>query len=203
MASARWPILAAGGVDLLITDCHMPGLDGLAMTRRIRAAEPPGHRLPIIALSASALPEQVQRCLDAGVDDFLAKPVQLAQLANKLAQHLHSPPGLSHAPEPASRTAPRTATRAGEDNDDLIPDLLATCREDLARLDNLPASELAARRELLHRMEGALALVAPLQDGDVFTADAHDLGQREREIRERVTTLEASLAQVDDDADAR
>ena len=196
-------ILAAGGVDLLITDCHMPGLDGLAMTRRIRAAEPPGHRLPIIALSASALPEQVQRCLDAGVDDFLAKPVQLAQLANKLAQHLHSPPGLSHAPEPASRTAPRTATRAGEDNDDLIPDLLATCREDLARLDNLPASELAARRELLHRMEGALALVAPLQDGDVFTADAHDLGQREREIRERVTTLEASLAQVDDDADAR
>jgi len=185
-------VLAAGGIDLLITDCHMPGLDGLALTRRIRAAEPSGRHLPVIALSASALPEQARRCLEAGADDFLAKPVRLDQLAGKLAHHLRPSPASQSVLEP--QPAPRDVLPDGDDGD-LIPDLVAACREDLARLDRLPASALVARRELLHRMEGALALVAPVPEGDVFAADARAIGQREQEIRERVAFLEASLLQ--------
>jgi CheY-like chemotaxis protein len=193
-------VLAAGGIDLLITDCHMPGLDGLALTRRIRAAEPSGRHLPVIALSASALPEQARRCLEAGADDFLAKPVRLDQLAGKLAHHLRPSPASQSVLEP--QPAPQAVFPEGDDGD-LIPELVAACREDLARLDRLPASALVARRELLHRMEGALALVAPVPEGDVFAADVRAIGQREQEIRERVAFLEASLLQDDHHASAR
>jgi len=73
--------------DLILMDCHMPRLDGWATTRRIRAwaADPDAtkqhlSRLPIIALTAAALPDDYQQCRDAGMNDFLAKPVRLAEL---------------------------------------------------------------------------------------------------------------------------
>ncbi|WP_430391627.1 ATP-binding protein [Dyella sp. 20L07] len=81
--------LAGGRYDLLITDCHMPMMDGYELTRRIRANEgDDGARLPIIALSASVRREYTQRCRDAGMDDFLSKPMQLRDLEAKLAEHL-------------------------------------------------------------------------------------------------------------------
>ena len=93
--------------DLLITDCHMPVLDGYALTQRIRIAELLGGKhLPIIALSASALPEQVQRCQDAGMDDFLAKPVQLGELQGKLAVYLHPASTQQAAPVPSHAGTP-------------------------------------------------------------------------------------------------
>ena len=73
-------------------DCHMPHLDGWQATRRIRAwagdADARLRRaaaLPIIALTAAALPEERQRCLEAGMTGFLAKPVKLAELHQALA----------------------------------------------------------------------------------------------------------------------
>ena len=81
-----WDALMASHYDLLITDCHMPVLDGYALTHRIRQSEAGTERhMPIIALSASALPEQVEKCRNAGMDDFLAKPVQLEELRQKIA----------------------------------------------------------------------------------------------------------------------
>jgi two-component system sensor histidine kinase/response regulator len=63
---------------LLLTDCHMPVMDGYAMTRAIRAAEKgTGARLPIMAMTADAFAGTAQRCLDAGMDDCLIKPVSL------------------------------------------------------------------------------------------------------------------------------
>jgi len=78
--------------DLVLMDCHMPNVDGWEATRRLRAwakdAADPRRRqaagLPIIALTAAALPEERQRCLDAGMSDFLAKPVKLADLQRLL-----------------------------------------------------------------------------------------------------------------------
>jgi signal transduction histidine kinase/CheY-like chemotaxis protein len=79
--------------DLILMDCHMPNLDGWEATRRIRAwsAEPDGPRrraaaVPIIALTAAALPEERQRCADAGMDDFLSKPVKLSELQTVLTR---------------------------------------------------------------------------------------------------------------------
>nr|WP_295382833.1 transporter substrate-binding domain-containing protein [Pseudoxanthomonas sp.] len=187
-------VIASGGVDLLLTDCHMPGLDGFALARRIREEEGPGRHLPIIALSASALPEQVRRCLDAGMDDFLAKPVQLEQLAGKLEQHLRKRAGLPALPtaQAAGTASEIRPTLAADAMGAWVNDLVAACREDLARLDALPSSDIAARRALLHRMEGALALVMPIPEGDPFSADIRDLGAREHWVRKQVQALRAS-----------
>ena len=75
-----------GRWDLLLMDCQMPRLDGYEATRAIRSAEQPGERIPIIAVTASAMVGDKERCLEAGMDDFLAKPIRIDSLESKLAQ---------------------------------------------------------------------------------------------------------------------
>jgi len=76
-------LLAAQHFDLIFMDCHMPDLDGQETTQRLREREQAQH-LPhhiVIAMTASALPEEEARCYAAGMDDFLAKPCRLQALA--------------------------------------------------------------------------------------------------------------------------
>jgi CheY-like chemotaxis protein len=77
-----------GRYALLLTDCHMPRMDGFELTSRIRAEEPAGTRLTIIAVTANALQGQALRCLAAGMDDFLSKPLRLHELGPMLAKWL-------------------------------------------------------------------------------------------------------------------
>ncbi|MFG6467204.1 ATP-binding protein [Roseateles sp. BYS87W] len=90
--------LLARRFDLVFMDMMMPVLDGLEATRRFRAMEQ-GPRTPIIAMTANALPADRQRCLDAGMDDYLAKPLVVAEFERVLARH-------------APRSAPAPAGRA-------------------------------------------------------------------------------------------
>ncbi len=69
--------------DVVLMDCQMPDIDGYAAARAIRALGPIGA-LPIFAMTANAFPEDRQRCLDAGMDDYVAKPVSSEQLLNLL-----------------------------------------------------------------------------------------------------------------------
>jgi len=102
--------------DLILMDLHMPELDGLSATRRIRALEAAsaGRRIPVIALSANAFAEDRARCLEAGMDDHLAKPFEKRDLNAILAKWCgleRSNPrhGTLTAPEMATRTAQPTA----------------------------------------------------------------------------------------------
>jgi signal transduction histidine kinase len=79
---------ARGGFDIILMDIHMPQMDGLAATRAIRALDGEAGEVPIIAMSADALPQQVERCYAAGMVDHVAKPVQREVLYAKVSRWL-------------------------------------------------------------------------------------------------------------------
>ncbi|WP_198670258.1 transporter substrate-binding domain-containing protein [Dyella sp. C9] len=180
--------LAGSHYDLLITDCHMPVLDGYALARRIRELEEGGDRhLPIVALSASALPEEVLRCHQAGMDEFLAKPVRLATLEAMLSQCL----------ERAGQAVGAEVGTPGEDDHPglhvlqdafgsrsealrILGGLSTSCRQDLLLFDRAVSSgDQQAQRDVLHRLRGALRLV-----GIELADEAEPVAQREAIVRQ-------------------
>ncbi|MEK1938971.1 MAG: response regulator [Pseudomonas sp.] len=93
----------AGYFDLVLMDMQMPVLDGLSATRRLRA-EPQFAHLPVIAMTANALPADRERCLEAGMDDHLGKPLYPDQLWRTLAQWLRVDNGASAQDSTVSAT---------------------------------------------------------------------------------------------------
>jgi CheY-like chemotaxis protein len=73
--------------DLAFIDLHMPSLDGIGFTRRLRAAESPSEHLNIIALTANAAEDIKEKCLAAGMDHFLTKPVDPSALADAVFRY--------------------------------------------------------------------------------------------------------------------
>jgi len=82
-------------VDLILMDCQMPKMDGFAATEAIRLQEQGPHRsvsVPIIALTANAMDGDRQRCLAAGMDDYLSKPIKADILQDMLLRHSAAAP---------------------------------------------------------------------------------------------------------------
>jgi PAS domain S-box-containing protein len=83
-AVARW---CEGGIDLILMDVQMPKLDGFDATRRIRYREvTAGGHIPVIAMTAHAMSGDRERCLEAGMDDYVSKPVTRAALEQVVAR---------------------------------------------------------------------------------------------------------------------
>lgn len=185
--AAALEALAHGSFDLVITDCRMPGMDGYEMTRRIRRMEsehPRRRRLPVIALTASALDEEARSCREAGMDDFLAKPVPLPILRQAVARWLQADADQGRDVVPAdtqysgptgaagqSPAVPDMATTnarqaliarfgSAQAADQLIISIVSTTNADLRAVeDALQAQDAVALGNHLHRIAGGLGAV--------------------------------------------
>ena len=119
--------VASGLYGLLITDCQMPEMDGYTLSQAIRRAEEQsgGRRLPIIAVTAAALAGDRERCLAAGMDDYLSKPVRYERLEHLLKRYL---PLRRTAPTPAASGLPPGAAAPDSGPIDLgaLADILGT-----------------------------------------------------------------------------
>ncbi len=86
-----WTMLKNKEYDLLLTDCHMPNMDGYELAKKIRqSANPQFEKLDIIAITANAMKGEREICLAAGMNDFITKPIKLDQLKEILSCYLAS-----------------------------------------------------------------------------------------------------------------
>ncbi len=202
---ARW---RTGRYGLVLSDVHMPGLDGYALARAIRAeeAETGRPRTAIVALTAAALKGEAERCLAAGMDDYLAKPVPVATLAACLQRWLpqaapRDPGATSVLPSPRASGAAIVldpvvlATLTGGDADSgraLVMDFLDTTTEDLAALEAARAiDDLQGIAHQAHRIKGAARLVGAVELA--ACADALESAARKAD-HDAVLPLAADLA---------
>ena len=148
--------------DLALIDVQMPQLDGLEATARIRKLEQSGGHTPIIALTAHTLQGYREKCLTAGMDDFLAKPLTAESLYAVIEKYVYR-----NAPAPPADTdpAPRTDTPEGNSID----------------LD-LMRRALHNNNDLLKKLTDHFAATIPLQMNELRQHLAHDNGEGVREV---------------------
>jgi len=151
------------GHELVLMDWQLPDIDGVETTRRFRAGEHHrGARLPVIAMTASALPDDRAQCRAAGMDDFLPKPVSLRDLSAMIERWVPSDrPDLAETPEPADRDrVDVTALEAlVSDLDDraVVASLVTRYLDELdERGRTLQGAAAAGQLDLLHRVSHTL-----------------------------------------------
>ena len=214
-AEALAKFQASPGYGLLLTDFHMPEMDGFALTAEIRTREAPEARLPIVALTADALPGTAQRCLDAGMDGYLSKPIDSKALTMTLEKWLPGAAALrraAHAPRAAARPTidPQifdlgrfvdTFGPVSRETGDVLRQFLADARAHAAAVvTSLEGGDDARARHHAHALKGSAGSVGAVRlaqlAGDVQDClDANDPDTAQLFIGGLETTVE-ELAQA-------
>ncbi|HOV80845.1 MAG TPA: AAA family ATPase, partial [Bacillota bacterium] len=153
---------------LVLMDCRMPVMDGFEATRAIRSLEAScGQRTPIIATTAAAMPGEREKCLSAGMDDYLSKPVRMEDLQRVLSRWLPVP-NLLPIEGPGTPTQPHKEALEFRGltavNGDRLSELLSTTGEDVHFLCGLIRSFLRDMPEKMKSFRSAL------RQGDAATA---------------------------------
>jgi len=167
--------------DLILMDCNMPEMDGFAATQAIRQMQNGTGHTPIIALTANALQGEHERCVAAGMDDYLAKPIRMERLASMLKKWLPDPLEISSAgfPKTSLPAIEELAAQSAlidevdshlselselgiEEHDiaDLIKTFLATAPGLLGQLKKaVEGSDITGASSLAHRIRGTLGSI--------------------------------------------
>jgi signal transduction histidine kinase/CheY-like chemotaxis protein len=151
--------------DVVLMDVQMPVMDGLEATRRIRRLGTPRARVPILAVTASALPDQVEACVEAGMDGHLAKPIDRESLLGAIRRLAAGGPAMPPMPaqDPEAEVPLVDASALGLLAADLgssarsvIEEFVGEVRLGIASLSSEGiASDLPALRGAAHRLLGA------------------------------------------------
>ena len=157
--------------DMIFMDVQMPGIDGMETTRQIRALKPQDHRLPIIAVTAHALPEERKQILESGMDDHMTKPVNPRQLVyfithwtgNKLKLPVKKDTPAENIKQPMAIDSPVDSARSiqlAAGNKELawemLEMLLTGLDSDLHTIrESLEQNDQDALLERVHRLHGA------------------------------------------------
>lgn len=122
IALEKW---RSGRYGLLLTDCHMPEMDGYELSRAIRIEESGGRHLPIVAVTADALKGTNKQCIEAGMDDYLTKPIQLDLLREKILKWMPgpTPTGVVEPAEPTEASRPETPVETDSDEGAAVVDV--------------------------------------------------------------------------------
>jgi signal transduction histidine kinase/ligand-binding sensor domain-containing protein/CheY-like chemotaxis protein/HPt (histidine-containing phosphotransfer) domain-containing protein len=157
--------------DVILMDMNLPELDGPTVTRRIRAAERDGQRTPIIALTAHSDAAHRDACYQAGMDDFLCKPLALEALGEALHRWVPAIPALPSDMSPdtdAPAAAPQAATVAASVSDAISADALARI-EALERPGSRGLLERVGRAFVEKSTEQVRVITECYRSGDLAT----------------------------------
>ncbi|HET9932547.1 MAG TPA: response regulator, partial [Polyangiaceae bacterium] len=156
---------------LVLMDCQMPVLDGYQTTTQIRQNEDPGHRIPIIAVTAHALAEERQKVLAIGMDDYISKPVSQQALSEVLERWwpdeldaTHPPKQEEKAEEPAGMRPPASALDPSVKRSDRVVRLfLETVPRDIQAIEAaILTGDPSLVKQAAHRLKGGcLAIGVP------------------------------------------
>jgi PAS domain S-box-containing protein len=165
-------VLERGGIDLLLLDVHMPELDGFRVIETLRRRERgTGRHLPVVALTARSMKGDRERCLEAGMDDYLAKPIRRKELVAAIDRVLagappaESPPS-GHVPPALDFLDPTVLLAACDADSALLEQMIAVFQADalrhLGRLGAVLRGGTAAEvREAAHKLRGLVSAFSP------------------------------------------
>ncbi len=163
--------------DLILMDVQMPVMDGLAATREIRRQETSDRRTPIIALTASAMTDELERCIAAGMDGLLTKPLEPIRLAETLDRHGLGAEGSTLPPLPPARPSAQPIDLARlriivGDDEEFIEELCRTFLASSGRIVEelrraLEANDRALLGTLAHKLKGGSHSVCAQRVGDL------------------------------------
>ncbi len=199
----------ANDYDIVFMDCYMPLMDGFQAAARIRASDK-GRDLPIIALTASAMEADQERCVEAGMNGTICKPVRTSMLAKSIERWVpidnkRSMRPVSSLPPPASLDLDmvrRLASLDGED-DDFIRDVMGSyvkqLKECVTKLREAARSgDGDGTRSLAHSMKGASKQIGATRAGTLLGAveEQGDMQEVEKlldELEEEVPRVESAI----------
>ena len=192
--------LAQAPFDLVLMDIQMPVLDGMATTAAIRAQEQ-GTHMPIIAMTAHAMRRDRERCLAAGMDAYVTKPLKAADLAAAIAQLLPTAP-LPQTPAGTPPVDVSAALRSVEGDQGLLENLFEAFQQDYPRQlaeiqDAIGMGDAARTARVAHSVKGVVGYFST-QRASALAAQLEALGHQAElaGALSLVQELEQELAQI-------